>query len=75
MKTYTLDKEDFVGENREVLEVLYHDYLSNLKEDILEGSFEPMSFQTFATHLFKLKGTPSEIELLVEGILWEIPCQ
>ncbi len=74
--TYTFNRTEFIADNQEALSSLYLEYLDNMKEEILEGSFIPKPQDVFNNNIYRLRNTPSETQLLMDGIVWEVDlCQ
>ena len=72
MSTYTYTQEEFVADNAEVLLALHHEYLGELREQILDGKMNPMTVGEFETKIYNLKDTPAMNSLIAEGIIWEV---
>ena len=67
----TYNKEEFIMNNTKVLLTLHHEYLNSIKQEILDGDINPETLESFSSKIYRLRHTPSESELMVEGVVWE----
>ncbi len=69
---YTFSKPEFIADNNEVLTRLHNEYLTELREEVLDGSCIPETLETFSDKIFLLSDTPNKSWLEAEGIVWEV---